>query len=75
MHVEPFQPRKGVHIETDPKAEKKALPTAADDESIIEGLLSKLAEAKGGLPAGYKLSPVQVGEGRRCQRKGSRGCV
>ena len=63
VSVDPFQPRKGVHIETDPKAEKKAgggLPTSADDESLIEGLLSKLAAAKGGLPEGYKLSPVQV---------------
>ena len=42
------------------QAEKKALPTAADDDSIIDGLLAKLTAAKGSLPAGYKLSPIQV---------------
>ena len=68
--VAPFQPRKGVHIETDPKADKKASAAAApagDDESIIEGLLSKLAAAKSGLPEGYKLSPVQVSRARCVQ--------
>ena len=73
VSVEPFQPRKGVHIETDPKAEKKALPTAADDESIIEGLLAKLAEAKGSLPEGYKLSPVQVGNESETEKGAGNG--
>lgn len=63
LHVEPFQPKKGVHIETDPKADKKAGPTAGDDESVIENLISRLSEAKSALPQGYKLSPVQVGGG------------
>ena len=70
--VAPFQPRKGVHIETDPKADKKASAAAApagDDESIIEGLLSKLAAAKSGLPEGYKLSPVQVSRARGDRRR------
>lgn len=41
--MEAFQPKKGVHIETDPKAgEKKEskLPTA-DDEGAIEALIAK----------------------------------
>ena len=60
--VETFVPKKGVHIETDPKAEKKetSLPTSTDDESVIDGLLAKLTAIKGSLPAGYKLSPIQV---------------
>ena len=63
--VAPFQPRKGVHIETDPKkAATAAAAPAGDDESVIEGLLSKLAAAKSGLPEGYKLSPVQVSGAR-----------
>ena len=41
VHVDPFQPKKGVHIETDPKAgEKKELPTS-DDDGAIEALIAK----------------------------------
>ena len=67
--MEPFQPKKGVHIETDPKADKKAQPSARDDESVIENLISRLSEAKSALPQGYKLSPVQVG-GRVARGRG-----
>ena len=68
--VAPFQPRKGVHIETDPKkAATAAAAPAGDDESVIEGLLSKLAAAKSGLPEGYKLSPVQVSRARGDRRR------
>ncbi len=60
--VEPFQPRKGMHIETDPKADKKTSsgPAGADDESVIENLIHKLNEMQGSLPAGYQLNPIQV---------------
>jgi ubiquitin-activating enzyme E1 len=62
VHVDPFTPKKGVHIETDPKAgEKKGaskLPTA-DDEGAIESLIEKLTQVKGSLAPGYRLSPVQ----------------
>ncbi len=34
VHVPPFAPRKGVRIETDPKADKAAPVTAVDDDSV-----------------------------------------
>uniref|UniRef100_A0A7R9V7B7 E1 ubiquitin-activating enzyme n=1 Tax=Chlamydomonas euryale TaxID=1486919 RepID=A0A7R9V7B7_9CHLO len=55
--VEPFQPKKGVHIETDPKAEKRGPVMAADDESLIEGLLDRLAKAA--LKPGFRLNPIE----------------
>jgi ubiquitin-activating enzyme E1 len=54
--VAPFEPRKGVHIETDPKAEKKMI-VAADDESLIENLIERLSAAQ--LPPDFKLFPVE----------------
>ncbi|KAG1679642.1 hypothetical protein FOA52_006159 [Chlamydomonas sp. UWO 241] len=56
--VAPFEARKGVHIETDPKAEKKRMiVAAADDESLIENLIERLSAAQ--LAPGFKLHPVE----------------
>lgn len=57
--VEPFAPRKGVVIETDPKA-KGAPAVHQDDESVIEQLLESLQASTASLAAGFRLSPIQV---------------
>lgn len=58
----PFVPRKGVTIETDPKATKaSSVPSAAahvDDDAVIDALVAKLTAAAGGLPPSYRLAPV-----------------
>jgi len=57
--LEPFVPRQGVRIETDPKATNAAAAmTSADDESVIDGLLARLEAATASLPDGYRLAPV-----------------
>lgn len=45
-----------MHIETDPKAEKKMI-VAADDESLIETLIETLSSAS--FKDGFKLSPIE----------------
>ena len=43
VHVEPFVPRQGVKIETDPKATDVNNATAmGDDEAVIEALIKRL---------------------------------
>ena len=43
VHIEPFVPRQGVQIETDPKATSINSATAmGDDEGAIEGLIQRL---------------------------------
>ena len=41
VDIPPFEPRKGVQIETDPKA-TKVVSATQDDESAIESLISSL---------------------------------
>lgn len=59
LDVPKFEPKKGVRIETDPKAESKAPISMTDDESVIESLCQQLIEATKHLAKGYKLNPVQ----------------
>jgi len=59
VDVPEFVPKAGVKIETDPKAEAAGPAAAMDDEGVIERLVSQLQAGTAGLPAGYKLSPVQ----------------
>ena len=54
-----IEPKKGVTIETDPKAAKQ-LPSATDDETVIDSLIAKLTAARASLPTGFKLAPIQV---------------
>lgn len=54
-----FVPRKGVKIETDPKATGSTPVTNTDDESVIEAYVARLTGARSKLPAGYLLKPVQ----------------
>eukprot|EP00879_Flechtneria_rotunda_P011893 GHRR01012422.1.p1 GENE.GHRR01012422.1~~GHRR01012422.1.p1 ORF type:complete len:887 (+),score=280.88 GHRR01012422.1:1076-3736(+) len=57
--VPEFQPRKGVKIETDPKAENPTpASTLADDDSVIDRLVAQLQAATQGLPAAFRLQPV-----------------
>jgi len=57
--VEPFVPKKGVVIETDPKASGAAVRSdGMNDQEAIEGLCGKLESLRGGLPASFKLLPV-----------------
>ena len=43
MHVEPFTPRSGVHVETDPKATSVSRASAmGDDEGVISEYVKKL---------------------------------
>jgi hypothetical protein len=47
VHVEPFVPRSGVHVETDPKATAASSASAlGDDEGVIDDYVRKL-EARG----------------------------
>ncbi|WIA10070.1 hypothetical protein OEZ85_010280 [Tetradesmus obliquus] len=58
--VPEFVPKKGVKIETDPKADNPNPSAAfADDESIIDRMVGQLSQATQGLPADFKLQPVQ----------------
>lgn len=43
-----FVPRKGVQIETDPKANNKPAITATDDNGAIEGMLKQLEVSSSG---------------------------
>jgi len=40
--VEPFKPREGVQIETDPKADSKGPSASIDDDEVVESLLARL---------------------------------
>jgi hypothetical protein len=43
VHVEPFVPRSGVHVETDPKATSASSASAmGDDEGVIDDYVRKL---------------------------------
>jgi ubiquitin-activating enzyme E1 len=54
-----FVPKQGVRIETDPKANAPAAAmTSVDDESVIDGLISRLEAATASLPADFRLAPV-----------------
>lgn len=59
LHIPEFQPKKGVKIETDPKASNAGTASAIDDDHEIEKLISKLEAAKTSLPGAFKLSPIQ----------------
>ncbi|KAL6757412.1 ubiquitin-activating enzyme E1 [Haematococcus lacustris] len=54
-----FVPKKGVRIETDPKAKTEPPPPSMDDEGVISGLLSQLEEALPTMQQGYKLQAIQ----------------
>ncbi|KAK9812866.1 hypothetical protein WJX72_004885 [[Myrmecia] bisecta] len=56
-HVPEFVPRKGVQIETDPKATKAAV-LAGDDEAMIENLIEQLQATLSKLPPDFKLQPI-----------------
>lgn len=65
VEVPAFVPRKGVRIETDPKAAGGGAANGgsapggfADDEAAIEAMVERLAAARGALAPGYKLAPV-----------------
>lgn len=57
VHVEPFTPKAGVQIETDPKVKSGPPVVAQDDGAVIEELIGKLTGA--GLPDSFKLAPIQ----------------
>jgi len=54
-----FQPKKGVHIETDPNATNTTSFVNTDEGSVIAGLLETLEEAQSALPRGFMLQPIQ----------------
>lgn len=57
--VPEFVPKKGIRIETDPKAENPTPSAMVDDESVIDRMVAQLQDATRGMPAGFKLQPVQ----------------
>eukprot|EP00798_Chlamydomonas_sp_ICE-L_P027491 gene27492-4798_t len=59
VKVPVFEPRKGVKIETDPKASKNYSSLTEDDEAVIDGLMAKMVAAKAALPASFKLTPIE----------------
>lgn len=57
--VEPFAPKEGVKIETDPKADSSANPAnGASDDLVLEKLALKLEEGAKHLPADFRLQPI-----------------
>ncbi|KAK9827310.1 hypothetical protein WJX81_003279 [Elliptochloris bilobata] len=59
VHVEPFMPRSGVHVETDPKATTASRASAmGDDEGVIDEYVKRLEAALKVLPAGFHLNPI-----------------
>jgi len=60
VNVAPFAPKKGVKIETDPKANAATsnLPEGVDDEAVIRELLEKLDAARAALGASYRLNVI-----------------
>lgn len=59
VSVPEFQPKKGVRIETDPKADNPQPTASFDDDSVIDRMVNQLQEATKGLPKGYKLQPIE----------------
>ena len=56
--VPDFQPRKGVKIETDEKANTLSA-SSIDDAAVIDELIMKLEECQNRLPQGFKMNPIQ----------------
>ncbi|XP_030925521.1 ubiquitin-activating enzyme E1 1-like [Quercus lobata] len=56
--VPDFQPRKGVKIETDEKANTLSA-SSIDDAAVIDELIMKLEECQNQLPQGFKMNPIQ----------------
>ncbi|GMH33109.1 hypothetical protein BSKO_00943 [Bryopsis sp. KO-2023] len=55
-----FQPKDGVHIETDPsKTSNDASFSGTDEEAVIEDLFSKADGAIASLPSGFSLTPIE----------------
>ena len=61
VQVAPFEPKKGVKIETDPKANTatSSIPEGVDDESMIKDLLAQLEAKRASLGANYRLSVIE----------------
>eukprot|EP00199_Chlamydomonas_sp_CCMP681_P000060 CAMPEP_0119109006 /NCGR_PEP_ID=MMETSP1180-20130426/16736_1 /TAXON_ID=3052 ORGANISM="Chlamydomonas cf sp, Strain CCMP681" /NCGR_SAMPLE_ID=MMETSP1180 /ASSEMBLY_ACC=CAM_ASM_000741 /LENGTH=1022 /DNA_ID=CAMNT_0007094699 /DNA_START=109 /DNA_END=3180 /DNA_ORIENTATION=- len=59
LNIPAFVPRKGIVVETDPKADKKQPLHSVDDEGVIAELVTKLKAAHLTLAPGFKLSPVE----------------
>lgn len=58
VEVEPFVPKEGVKIETDPKAESNVSFVPHDDK-VIDALMAKLRGALADFPPGSQLLPIQ----------------
>lgn len=58
VHIPQFQPKAGVKIETDPKAQNATPVSVGDDAAAIDGVAETLLTAVKGLPAGFSLAPV-----------------
>jgi ubiquitin-activating enzyme E1 len=56
--IEPFAPKEGVKIETDPKAAAAAPEGGAPDDAAIGGMAAVLRAAAAALPAGARLAPI-----------------
>ena len=61
VNVPAFAPKKGVKIETDPKANSAAsnVPEGIDDEAVITELLARLDEKRASLGAEYRLNVIE----------------
>jgi len=61
VNIVPFEPKKGVKIETDPKANAATsnLPEGIDDEAVIKELLEKLESARAALGSEYRLNVIE----------------
>ncbi|KAL6902308.1 hypothetical protein ACP4OV_005184 [Aristida adscensionis] len=57
VKVAAFEPKDGVKIETDEKADSIS-SASIDDASVIEGLLSKLELCAKKLPPGFRMKPI-----------------
>jgi len=59
--VAPFEPKKGIKIETDPKANTAAssIPEGIDDEAVIKDVLAKLETKRAGLGGDYRLNVIE----------------
>lgn len=58
VSIPPFQPKAGVRIETDPKAQSATPMSGGDDGAAIEGLAQSLTAAVAGLPPKFALAPI-----------------
>ena len=61
VQVAEFEPKKGVKIETDPKANSTAsnIPEGLDDEAIIKDLLAQLDAKRASMGADYRLNVIE----------------